>query len=121
MAQSTAETIGFCNQFIQLIQDNNTELKTKGLDVTGWIPELNTLKDDTVSKDAEQDAAKALSKMKTKDANNARKLCYETTSSRLDAVMGVLGKNTDAAKQAARLRSSLTGKVKKKKVDKPAT
>jgi hypothetical protein len=59
--------------------------------------------------------------MKTKNANNARRLCYETTSSRLDAVMGVLGKNTDAAKQAARLRSSLTGKVKKKKVDKPAT
>jgi hypothetical protein len=121
MAQSTTETIGFCNQFIQLIQDNTAELKTKGLDVSNWIPELTALKDDTVAKDAEQDAARAISKTKTKEANDSADLCYKTTSSRLDAVMGVLGKDTPTAKQAARLRSSLLKSSKKKKADKPTT
>jgi hypothetical protein len=121
MAQSTTETIGFCNQLIQLLQDNTDELKSKGLDVTNWITSLNTLKDDVVVKDAEQDAAKALAKTKTKEANESREICYKSASSKLDAVMGVLGKDTDVAKQAARLRSSLNKSSKKKKDVKPTT
>jgi 23S rRNA maturation mini-RNase III len=115
MAQSTTETIGFCNQFIQLIQDNTTELKTKGLDVSSWIPLLTSQKDDIVAKDAEQDTAKAVAKTKTREANASRELCYKSASSKLDAVMGVLGKDTELAKQAARLRSSLNKSSKKKK------
>jgi hypothetical protein len=119
MAQSTTETIGFCNQVIQLIQDHSDELKTKGLDVTSWIPELTSVKNETVTDDAEKDAIQTLAKTTTKKANASRERCYKMTSSKLDAVIGVLGKDTDSAKQAARLRSSLTGKVRKKKDKKP--
>jgi short-subunit dehydrogenase len=119
MAQSTTETIGFCNQFIQFVQDYTTELKTKGLDVTSWIPELTASKDETVTDDAEKDAAQAIAKTKTKKSNASTEFCYKLTSTRLDAVIGVLGKDSEAAKQARRLRSSLTGKVRKKKDNKP--
>jgi len=115
MSASTTETIGFCNQFVRLLQDNKDDLQTKGLDVSNWITEVNNLKDDAVSKDAEQDDLKAAAKAKTKEAQAAKNLAYKTASTRLDAVMGVLGKDTPLAKQAARLRSSIIKQSKKKK------
>lgn len=114
MATSTTETVGFCNQFVQLLSDNKNDLKAKGLDVADWITEIATLKDDAVTKDAEQDAVRVAAKAKTKEAQDANKLAYQTASTRLDAVMGVLGKNTPLAKQAGQLRSSLIKQAKKK-------
>lgn len=107
MSMSTTETIGFCNQFIQLLQDNKVELQAKGLDVSAWITQLTAFNNDTIAKDEAQDEAKVISKFKTKDAQDSSTLTYQTTSTMLDAVIGVLGKNTLAAKQAARLRSSI--------------
>lgn len=107
MPLSTTETIGFCDQFVRLLQDNQNLLKNKGLDVSNWISEITGLKDDAVQKDAEQDEMKAAAKAKTREAQTAVKLAYRTSSTKLDAVIGVLGKDTPAAKQASRLRSSL--------------
>jgi hypothetical protein len=121
MAQSTTETIGFCNQFIQFVQDYTTELKTKGLDVTTWIPALTEAKDVAVTDDAEKDSAQAIAKTKTKKSNASTEFCYKLTSTNLDAVIGVLGKDSEAAKQARRLRSSLNRSSKKKKDDKEKT
>jgi hypothetical protein len=117
MSATTAEIIGFCNQFTQLLEDNKTDLKDKGLDVTNWITEINSLKDDAVTKDAQQDQMRAAAKAKAKEAQDARKFAYKTTSSRLDAVIGVLGKDTPAAKEAARLRSSINRQKRKKNGD----
>ena len=114
MSISTTETVGFCNQFVQLLQDNKDDLKAKGLDVTDWITETNSLKDDAVAKDAEQDAMRAAAKMKTQEAQASNALAYKTTSTRLDAVIGVLGKDTAIAKQASRLRSGLIKQSKPK-------
>lgn len=114
MPASTTETIGFCDQFIQLLLDNQADLQTKGLNVTDWITEIGGLKNDAVSKDAQQDQMKAAAKTKTKESQDATKLAYKTTSTRLDAVIGVLGKDTPAAKEAGRLRSSLNKHKKKK-------
>lgn len=110
MALSTTETVGFLDQFIQLLQSNKEVLKTGGLDVTNWITNTGELKNDSVVKDGEKDALKAASKAKTKESDTANKVAYKTTSTRLDAVIGVLGKDTPAGKQAGRLRSSLNTK-----------
>jgi len=115
MSASTTEVIGFCNQLVQLFQDNKTDLQTKGLDVTNWITEIDALNDDTVTKDAEQDDLRAALTTKTKETQIAKQLAYKTASTRLDAVIGVLGKDTPLAKQAARLRSSIIKQSKKKK------
>lgn len=119
MSASTTEIIGFCEQVAQLLQDNKTDLKDKGLDVTEWVPEIVALKTDAVTKDAEQDDMRAATKVKTKESQTARKLAYKTASTRLDAVIGVLGKDTPLAKQARRLRSSIIKQSKKKKDEEP--
>ena len=107
MSLTTAETIGFANQFIQFLQDNKTDLQTKGLDVSGWITEITALNADAVAKDAAQDEARVAMKTATKQSQEATKLVYKTSSTRLDAVIGVLGKDTTVGKQAGRLRSDL--------------
>ena len=114
MSLNTTEVIGFCDQVNQLMQDNKTFLKGEGVDVENWIPEISTLKNGVVTTDAEKDAARTVSKTKTREADTARDLAYKKASTRLDTIIGALGKNTPAAKQAARLRSSLIPQAKKK-------
>lgn len=115
MALSTTETIGFADQFIQLIQDNKGLLQEKGLDVSSWISNETELKNTAVAETAKQDDMEAAAKAQTRVAQTAVKTLYDTTSTRLDAVMGVLGKSTPLAKQASRLRSSLIKQSKNKK------
>lgn len=110
MALSTTETAGFLDQFAQLLQGSKDTLNAGGLDVTNWITDTVNLRTGVITKDAEKDAARAVSKVKTKESETANKTAYKTTSTRLDAVIGVLGKDTPAGKQAARLRSSLNQK-----------
>lgn len=114
MSATNAETIGFLEQLIQLMQDNSADLKTKGLDVTNWITEMNDLKNDAVTKSTEQDNLQAALKVKTKESQTANKLAYDAGSTRLDAIVGVLGKSTPLAKQAARLRSGIIRQSRKK-------
>lgn len=121
MSASTTEIIGFCDQLIQLLQDNQADLQTKGLDVTLWITEIDALKVDAVTKDAEQDDLRAAARAKTIEAQTAKKLAYKTASTRLDAVIGVLGKDTPLAKQAGRLRSSIIKQSKKRTGEEPTT
>jgi hypothetical protein len=119
MSASTTEIIGFCDQLVQLLQDNKDDLKTKGLDVTNWDTEIDALKADTVTKITEQDNLVAAKKTKTKEVQAAAKLTYKTASTRLDAVIAVLGKDTPLAKQAGRLRSSIIKQSRKKKGGEP--
>lgn len=114
MALSITETIGFADQFIQLIQDNKATLQEKGLDVTDWITDESNLKNTAVTETTKQDDMEAATKAQTTVAQTAVKTLYNTTSTRLDAVMGVLGKSTPLAKQAGKLRSSLIKQAKKK-------
>jgi hypothetical protein len=106
-AISTTEIIGFNNQVVQYLEASKADLQTKGLDVTNWITELKAANTDTITKDAEQDALKTAHTEKVKETNAAAKSNYKMTSTRVDAVIGVLGKDTTAAKQFAKLRSDL--------------
>lgn len=115
MAISITETIGFADQFIQLIQDNKDALQDKGLDVSAWITDETTLKNTAVSETTKQNDMEAAAKAQTRVAQTAVKTLYDTTSTRLDAVIGVLGKTTPLAKQAGRLRSTLIKQYKKPK------
>lgn len=107
MANSTTEIVGFIDQVKQLMVNNKDVLMEGGLDVTTWISDSDDMRDDSVTLDAEKDALKAASKAKTQQSNAANSRHYKKTSTRLDAIIGVLGKDTPAGKQAARLRTSL--------------
>ena len=114
MSISTTEMIGLCEQFVQLLQATKTELKTKGLDVTGWDEDTNNDKTSIVVSENERDNLTAAKKAKTKELQTNKKRTYSKLSSRLDAVIGVLGKDTPAAKEASRLRSDLIPQSKSK-------
>jgi hypothetical protein len=118
MSLSTTETIGLSSQLGQVFQDNITELKTKGLDVSEWITHMNNLRDNAVTEDTKLDDMRADIKTQTKVSKDATTLLYKTSSTYLDAVIGVLGKDTPLAKQAARLRSGLIKQSKSKSKNK---
>lgn len=119
MSISNTETFGLCDQVIQLMEDNKVFLKEEGLDVAGWITELGAMRNGAVAEVAKQDELQAATKTQTKVANTAVKGVYDKTSTRLDAVIGVLGKTTAPGKQAAKLRSSLIKQSKNKKPSDP--
>ncbi len=119
MAVSNTEKIGFANQFIQLMQDNSTLLKGSGLDVKDWITEITGQRDNAVVEGGKQDERQAAAKAQTKISGDAHKLLYSNSSTKLDAVTGVLGKGTPAAKQAAKLRSSINKSARKPKPSDP--
>lgn len=115
MAVSNTETVGFAEQVIRLMQDNAADLKDKGLDVANWIGQVTDEKNAAVAEGAKQDELQAVLKAQTKTSRNAHKTLYDSGSSKLDAITGVLGKNTPQAKQAAKLRSAIIKQAKSKK------
>lgn len=117
MSASNTEIVGFLDQLVRLMEDNHDDLKVKGLEVSPWIAEVTDLKNDIVTKSIEQDGMQAALKAKTKDVQAATKLGYDTGSTRLDAIVGVLGKTTPLGKQSAKLRSNIIKQSKKKTDD----
>ena len=107
MPMTHTEVIGFCSQVTQLLEDNSANLQTEGLDVSNWITDLTNKRNSAITKNAEQDDLRVQLKSKTAEAQEAINDAYKTASTRLDAVIGVLGKTTMAGKQAAKLRSSV--------------
>ena len=117
MAVSKTETIGFGDQMIELLQGNSVGLKAEGLDVANWITEITNQKNTAVSEGNKQDEMQAAAKAQTQVSDTAHKTLYDSLSTKLDAVIGVLGKNSPEAKQVAKLRSSINKQYNKKKSD----
>jgi len=113
------ETIGFCSQTAQFFEDNKEQLLTLGLDVSSWGTQINAKRDTALVKDSEQDTMKAQLKTKNGEVTSAYGDAYDTASTKLDAAIGVLGKKSPLAKEAARIRSSITNKPKRDNEDKP--
>jgi len=119
-AMSTTEVIGFCDNLLQFMQDNQAALQAAGVNVTGWLTELNAQKQAAVAANAEQEKLKADLKAKTAQTKAALDLAYQNASGKLDAMMGVLGKGTPLAKQVARLRSGVAKQRAARKTGAPA-
>lgn len=109
MPLSTTEKIGFCEAVIDFMQKNQTDLEAKGLKVDGWVNDLAAQKSAAVTQNNEQEALKAKLREKTALSTAALGTLYMNVSSKLDAVIGTLGKNTELAVQAKRLRSKIRG------------
>jgi hypothetical protein len=114
MAIANTKTVGLTEQFIQFLNDNKTVLQEKGLDVTDWITDTGSRKNNAVTQIGKQDEMEAAAKSQTKVTQTSVKDLYDTVSTRIDAAIGVLGKKTPEAKQLANLRSSLIRQSKPK-------
>lgn len=107
MAMTTTETLGFLEGLLQFLTVNQGALAAKGLTVTNWITELETQRDTAVAKNTQQEGLKAQLRTVTHDTEEALTIAYNSGSTKLDAIIGVLGKTTEEGKQAARLRSDI--------------
>jgi signal recognition particle GTPase len=107
MSLTTTETLGFADAVIQFMNSNQATLLAAGLDVSTYITGLTTQKTDAVTKNDQQEALKAQLRVKTEETSSALETLYSNTSTKLDAVVGVLGKTTELGKQAARIRSDI--------------
>ena len=101
------ETLGFIQTLSQYLTANQAALLAKGLTVGPWITELETLKQDLLAKDGEQEALKTQLKNKTAEVQAAEDAVYRTGSTRLDTIIALVGKTTEEGKQVARLRSGI--------------
>ena len=106
-AMTTTEVVGFCDNLLEFMEQNRTAVEAAGVGVIAWKTELEQLKQDAVSKNAEQEALKTQLKIKTQETKAALDTAYSGASSKLDALIGALGKGTPLAKQAAKLRSGV--------------
>jgi hypothetical protein len=75
--------------------------------VTTWLTEGAALKADAVTKNNDQEAAKAALKGKTAETDRALQAVYDFYSTKLDAMASTFGKTSDKAKSLLRLRSSI--------------
>jgi hypothetical protein len=95
MAMTDNETIGFCESLVEFMKTNMTTLQSSGLNVESWITEVGNLKSQAVTDNNEQEALKARLREKTKVTEMSVKTAYNTASTRLDAIIGTLGKTTE--------------------------
>ena len=107
MSLTTTETLGFADGVIALMSSNQTALAVAGLTVGPFVTELGAQKSDAITKNDQQEALKAQLRTKTEETTTAFGTLYDNTSTKLDAVIGVLGKTSELAKQAAKLRSDI--------------
>jgi hypothetical protein len=118
MAMTNTETIGFCESLVEFMKTNLTTLQSSGLNVESWITEVGNLKSQAVTDNNEQEALKARLREKTKVTEISVKTAYNTASTRLDAIIGTLGKTTELGKQAAKIRSRIKSGSKTKSTKK---
>jgi hypothetical protein len=70
MPMTHTETIGFCSQVAQLIEEN---AETEGIDATNWISGLRAKRDTAITTNAEQDELQLKVKAKTRSPSRHRR------------------------------------------------
>ena len=107
MALTTTETLGFADGVSAFMTSNQAELAAAGLAVGPFLTQLASQKSDAITKNDQQESLKVQLRTKTEETTTAFATLYDNTSTKLDAVIGVLGKTSELAKQAAKLRSDI--------------
>lgn len=107
MPLTTTETLGFADAVIAFMTGNQVALTAAGLTVAPFITEIGLQKSDAATKNDQQETLKAQLRIKTNETTTALNTLYDNTSTKLDAIIGVLGKTSELGKQAAKLRSDI--------------
>lgn len=107
MSFSTTEIFGFSESLIEFIRNSGAELTNLGISTENWLTELEEKKNSAVSLNDEQEKMKAGMKDLTSRTQQAVNDLYDISSTRLDAIIGVIGKKTELGKRAAKLRSNI--------------
>ena len=112
---TTTEVLGFCDNLFEFMKQHETVVKDAGISTTTWQTEVDALKQVAVTRNGEQETLKRQLGEKTQETEAALDAAYKNASTKLDALVGALGKTTPLGKQAAKLRSDVLAAKKKPK------
>lgn len=107
MSATQAETVALAENEIEVLRQRRAVLTKAGLQAEALEAKLTTQLADTVAENARQEFLKSELKKSTGRVEASFDALYETASGLLDAIMGVLGKNSPEAKVLQRLRSRM--------------
>lgn len=120
MARLTyAQKLAFSQTVAQFIRDSTTELKDSGFDPEKKLTELEEVLKSAVELDTQQEALKAKLVESTDKAVKALDTTYLQASSLIDAMVGVLGKDTPLAKRLRQLRAQMVTEASRGKRSPP--
>lgn len=108
------EKFAFSSTIAEFMEQNQAELKEAGFDVAHRITRQTELNSTYVSEDAKQEKMKAEVVKQTEITVGALDETYKFASSNLDAMAGVLGKDSPIAKRLHKLRPQMSHKSPEK-------
>ena len=107
MSLTQTEKLGFGENFVELVVQVAPELAGTPLDGKEILKDVVPKQDRAARANAKQEDAKRASLAATAEVEAAVDDFYRTCSGYLDAIMGVVGKGSPAAKNMGRLRSRI--------------
>ena len=109
MPRSFTETVGMLETLLAYMQDpsNRAALTAKGFDAVPHQTRLQSKQDNVSRLNSEQETLKNQLARKTEALKTALSDSYVDGSGVIDAMMGMLGKNSREAKNLQRIRSSI--------------
>lgn len=107
MTYTQTEIVGFGNNFLELIDEEEPVLEKGGLKVDEFRRDVSKKLETATKANARQEDLKRQLKEATRAVEAANDDLYRTTSGYLDACIGVVGKGGPAAKNFRRLRSRI--------------
>lgn len=105
MTMSVTEKLGFARQVAEYLQNNADALRAAGLDAQARLQNLQQKLNTAVTTGDAQEALKVKLKSQTEKATETLRDLYVTASGDLDAMMGLLKKDSSDAESLSRLRS----------------
>ena len=107
MSVTQTEIGGYARNEIELLEKDRAPLEALGIDVDKFLRTLKEKLDKAMAANARQEARKRGLKDDTADVEATHDDLYRTASGYLDAIIGVVGKGSTAAKNYQRLRSRI--------------
>ena len=107
MSLTQTEKLGFGKNVLGLVDDIAPELEGTPLDAAKIRKDLAEKYERAATANARQEEAKRVAVESTAESDEATDDLYRASSGYLDAIIGVVGKGSAAAKNMARLRSRI--------------
>ncbi len=107
MGLTQTEKLGFGKNLLELVDEVAPDLKGTPLDPERIRKDLAEKYERAARANARQEEAKRVSLAATAELDEATDVLYRAASGYLDAIIGIVGKGSAAARNIARLRSRI--------------
>ncbi len=107
MSLTQTEKMGFGKNFLELVDEIAPDLRGTALDPDAIKEDVAPKYERAARANAKQEEAKRASLEATAEMDEATDVMYRAASGYLDAIIGVVGKGSRAARNVARLRSRI--------------